>query len=652
MAMGDRFYVTTPIYYPSNRLHIGHAYTTTVADSLARWHKFLGKDVFFLTGSDEHGQKIQRTAEEKGITPKEYVDEIVASFKELWQALNVQYDDFIRTTDERHHKAVQEVFRRIYENGDIYKSKYEGLYCVPCETFWVESKLDQGNCPDCGRPVELVEEESYFFRMGKYADRLLQHIEKHPEFIQPETRRKEMVNFIKGGLDDLCVTRTTFDWGVPVPIDEKHVVYVWFDALTNYLTGAGFPDDTKSLAKWWPADVHLVGKEIMRFHTIIWPIILMALGEELPKTVFGHGWLLFDSDKMSKSKGNVVDPHALIAELGEDPIRYFLLREISFGQDGNFSKKALVERTNSDLANDLGNLLHRTLSMLGKYHGGVVPAPGAEEAIDGELKALAEETRERTVDLMDNLKINDALAQIWRLVGRANKYVDECAPWALAKETATQERLDTVMYNLFEVQRITALLVKSFIPRTGERIWAQLGIDQALPDTGFGDTAWGGLRPGTQTQKGEPIFPRIEWVEDEAEAANDSVEPQKKQPEPVQPPTNETEETVGVVGIEEFAKLELVIAQVVQAEPVKKADKLLKLQVDVGDEVRQIVAGIAQHYAPQDLVGRRILVVKNLKPVKLRGELSQGMLLAATSNDGTLELVSVSDAIAPGSRVK
>ncbi len=650
--MGERFYVTTPIYYPSDRLHIGHAYTTTVADSLARWHKFLGKDVFFLTGSDEHGQKIQRTAAERGLTPKAYVDDVVASFKELWQALNVQYDDFIRTSDERHHRAVQEVFQRIYDNGDIYKSQYEGLYCVPCETFWVESKLVEGNCPDCGRPVELVQEESYFFRMGKYADRLLQHIEDHPEFIQPETRRKEMVNFIKGGLDDLCVTRTTFDWGIPVPIAENHVIYVWFDALTNYLTAAGFPDDRQRLDKWWPADVHLVGKEIMRFHTIIWPIILMALGEKLPKTVFGHGWLLFDSDKMSKSKGNVVDPHALIAELGEDPIRYFLLREISFGQDGNFTKKALVERTNSDLANDLGNLLHRTLSMLGKYHGGAIPAPGAEETIDRELKTLAEETCQRTVELIDDLKINDALAQIWRLVGRANKYVDECAPWSLAKEESTQERLNTVMYNLFEVQRITALLVKSFIPRTGERIWEQLGIEQTLANTQFSDTAWGGLRPGTQTQKGDPIFPRIEWAEEEPDAAPEPDKAPKAAAKESAAVAPKEEEDAGIVGIEDFAKLNLVVAEVIAAESVKKADKLLKLQVDIGDEQRQIVAGIAQHYTPDQLLGRRIVIVKNLKPVKLRGELSQGMLLAATSSDGTLELVTVSDAIAPGSGVK
>jgi len=655
--MEGKFYVTTPIYYPSSRLHIGHAYTTTVADALARWHRFLGKDVFFLTGSDEHGQKIQRTAAERGITPKEYVDDVVESFKELWQALNIQYDDFIRTTDARHHRAVQEVFRRIYNNGDIYKSKYEGLYCVPCETFWLETKLQDGNCPDCGRPVELVEEESYFFRMGKYADRLLQHIEEHPEFIQPETRRSEMVNFIKGGLDDLCVTRSTFDWGVPVPIDEGHVIYVWFDAVTNYLTAAGFPDERAKLKQWWPADVHLVGKEIMRFHTIIWPIILMALGEELPKTVFGHGWLLFDSDKMSKSKGNVIDPHELIGEMGEDPIRYFLLREVSFGQDGNFSRRALIERTNADLANDLGNLLHRTLSMLGKYYQGVIPEPtGTLESVDLELQQLAETTCHRTVELLDRLKINEATAGIWRLVARANKYVDECAPWTLAKGDETKERLATVMYNLMEVQRITTLLIKSLIPRTSERIWQQLGIDVPIAGMTFHDTAWGGLKPGTQTQKGEPLFPRMELEEPDETAEVSSpagTKPDENAVKPDEKADAGTEDRLdGVVGIEDFAKLELVIAEIKAAGSVKNADKLLKIQVDVGGEERQIVAGIAEHYQPEDLIGRRIVVVKNLKPVKLRGEWSEGMLLAATSTDGSLELVSVSDSIAPGSPVK
>lgn len=648
MAEG-KFYITTPIYYPSDKLHIGHAYTTTVADALARWHRFLGEDVFFLTGSDEHGQKIQRISQEKGLTEKEYVDGIVASFKELWAALNVQYDDFVRTTEERHHRAVQAVFQQLYDNGDIYKSKYEGWYCTPCETFWVEKKLDEGRCPDCQRPVELVEEESYFFRMGKYADRLLAHIEAHPEFIQPESRRNEMVNFIKGGLDDLCVTRTTFDWGVPVPFDDKHVIYVWVDAVTNYITAIGYPDDEARVSHWWPADVHLVGKEIMRFHTIIWPILLMAVGLPLPKVVFGHGWLLFDSDKMSKSKGNVVDPHELIGEFGVDPIRYFLMREISFGQDGNFNRQALIGRTNSDLANDLGNLLNRSLAMLQKYFDGVVPQPLDEEPLDRDLKTIAEAVPLEVAECLESLDINQALGAIWSLIGRANKYIDESAPWVLAKDKTTQGRLQTVMYNLMEVQRVSALLVKSFLPETGEKIWAQLGIDEPIHEHGFSDTRWGGLKPGVMTHKGDPIFPRIDQDEErEAEPAPKAQAAVEKKGD-----SAEVKPVENVIGIEDFAKVELVVAAVLEAGTVQGADRLLKLQVDIGGETRQIVAGIAKHYEPDQLVGRRIIVVKNLKPAKLRGELSEGMLLAASSSDGDcLELLTVSDALAPGSRVR
>lgn len=647
MSVQERFYVTTPIYYPSDRLHIGHAYTTTVADSLARWHRFAGREVLFVTGSDEHGQKIQRAAQAKGVTPQEYVDEIVASFKHLWEKLNIKYDDFVRTTSERHHQAVQAVFQKIYDKGDIYKSAYEGWYCTPCETFWLESRLVEGNCPDCGRPVELVEEESYFFKLSKYADRLLQYIEKHPEFIQPESRRNEMVNFIKSGLEDLCVSRTTFDWGIPVPIDGKHVIYVWFDALTNYITALGYPEPNELLDKWWPADLHLVGKEIMRFHTIIWPIMLMALDLPIPKTVFGHGWLLFDSDKMSKSKGNVVDPLELIAEFGVDPIRYFLLREVSFGQDGNFSRRALIERTNADLANDLGNLLNRTLSMLNRYYDGVVPEPQGEYGeLDQELRELAGGLGSEVDALIKELKLNEALIKIWKLVGRANKYIDERAPWNLAKLEDKSE-LSIVMYNLIETLRIVALLVKSFLPETGEKIWAQLGLTD-LGEKTLQDAVWGQLAAGTQTAKGDPIFPRIELEKEEPTL---TTEVEKKQEQPVEK-VKKAAETEGLIGIEDFAKCELVVAEVLEAEPVKGADRLLKLQVDIGSEKRQIVAGIAQHYAPADLVGRRIVVVKNLKPAKLRGELSQGMLLAATTPEGKVEIVSVSDAVPAGSRVK
>lgn len=647
MSVQERFYVTTPIYYPSDHLHIGHAYTTTVADSLARWHRFAGREVYFVTGSDEHGQKIQRAAATRGVTPQAYVDEIVATFKNLWKKMNVQYDDFVRTTDSRHHRAVQAVFQKIYDQGDIYKSAYEGWYCTPCETFWVENRLEDGNCPDCKRPVELVQEESYFFRLSKYAPRLLEYIEQHPEFIQPETRRNEMVNFIKSGLEDLCVSRTTFDWGIPVPIADNHVIYVWFDALTNYLTALGYPDDAEMLEKWWPADLHLVGKEIMRFHTIIWPIMLMALDLPIPKTVFGHGWLLFDSDKMSKSKGNVVDPLVLMAEFGVDPIRYFLMREVSFGQDGNFSRKALIERTNADLANDLGNLLNRTLSMLERYFDGVVPeAAAAPNAVDQALIDFAKSLGGVVDNLLQEFKLNEALIKIWQLVGKANKYVDERAPWNLAKLDDKSE-LSTVMYNLLETLRVVALLIKSFLPETGAKMWAQLGLNE-LESKGLSDTAWGQLVAGTRIAKGDPIFPRIE-VEKEAPTMVQEV---KEKPASVEPaPVQEKPEGV-VISIEDFMKCELVVAEVLEAEPVDGADRLLKLQVNIGTEKRQIVAGIAKHYAPGDLIGKRIVVVKNLKPAKLRGQLSEGMLLAATAPDGKLELVSVSPAIPAGSKVK
>ncbi len=641
--MRERFYVTTPIYYPSDHLHIGHAYTTTVADSLARWHRFAGREVYFVTGSDEHGQKIQRTAAAKGVSPKAYVDEIVASFKGLWEKMNIEYDDFVRTTEPRHHKAVQAVFQKIYDQGDIYKSSYQGWYCTPCETFWVENRLEDGNCPDCKRPVELVEEESYFFRLSKYAPRLLEYIEEHPEFIQPETRRNEMVNFIKGGLEDLCVSRTTFDWGIPVPFDAKHVVYVWFDALTNYLTALGYPDNDEMLGTWWPADLHLVGKEIMRFHTIIWPIMLMALDLPIPKTVFGHGWLLFDSDKMSKSKGNVVDPLVLIAEFGVDPIRYFLMREVSFGQDGNFSRKALIERTNADLANDLGNLLNRTLSMLDRYFDGVIPEPAARpNDVDQALIDYANDLGGMVDGCLKEFKLNEALIKIWQLVGRANKYVDERAPWNLAKLEDKSE-LCSVMYNLVETLRIVALVIKPFLPETGDKMWVQLGLTD-LDTTCLDDAKWGGLPVGTQTMKGQPIFPRIELEKEDVPEVKQQV---KKEVAPIQ----EKPEGV-IVNIEDFLKCELVVAEIVEAGSIEGADRLLKLQVDIGEEKRQIVAGIAKHYAPGELIGKRIIVVRNLKPAKLRGELSEGMLLAATAPDGTLELVSVSAAIPAGSRVK
>lgn len=679
-----KFYITTPIYYPSDRLHIGHAYTTTAADALARWHRFLGEDVFFLTGSDEHGQKIERKAQAKGVSPKQYVDEIVATFKELWERLDIRYDRFIRTTDPDHVRVVQHIFKTIYDKGDIYKSTYEGWYCVQCETFWLESKLVDGKCPDCGRPVELLREESYFFRLSKYADRLLQHIESHPEFIQPPSRRNEMVAFIKQGLEDLCVSRTTFDWGIPVPIDERHVIYVWFDALTNYLTGVGYLHDQALFQRYWPADLHLVGKEIVRFHTIIWPIILMAADLPLPRQVFGHGWLLFDQQKMSKSKGNVVDPNVLIDRYGSDAIRYFLLREVSFGQDGNFSEQALVERINADLANDLGNLVYRSLSILERYQGGVVPEPGPEQGVDRELRELARQVARETNERMLALDINTALATIWRFVGRANKYIDQTEPWQLNRrrqeDPAADERLRTVLYHLAEALRVTALLVAPFLPKTGRAIWEQLGIAEPLESQRFEDLAWGKLRPGTRTRRGQPLFPRIVDQHEAGApatagqpeaAAGAAGAPGEAAARAVQGAQAGADKGVGpgadgaardggeqpggdgLIGIDEFGRVELRVGRVLEASRIAGADRLLKLKVDLGEaRPRQIVAGIAQHYQPEALVGKQIVVVANLKPAKLRGEVSEGMLLAATSEDGRLSLVTVEGPMPPGSRVK
>ena len=645
----ERFYISTPIYYPSDRLHIGHAYTTVVADSLARWHTFAGREVLFVTGSDEHGQKIERIAKAKGVQPQEYVDAIVSTFKQLWKRLNVDYDDFVRTTEPRHHKAVQTVFQKIYEKGDIYKSKYK-LARTPCETFWVENKLHRVTALTAAALWSWWKRKAISSKSAN-TDRLLKHIEENPVSSGPRPE-EEMVNFIKSGLEDLCVSRTTFDWGIPVPTNEDHVIYVWFDALTNYLTAAGYPDDQGRLAKWWPADVHLVGKEIMRFHTIIWPIILMALDLPLPKTVFGHGWLLFDNDKMSKSKGNVVDPNLLIDEFGVDPIRYFLMREISLDRM-ELSRRALIERTNADLANDLGNLLNRTLAMLNKYFDGVVPEPQDKTELDLEYAKAAGEVGTAVDDYLKNLQLNEALAKIWQLVGRANKYLDQRAPWALAKDESAQGQLATVMYNVVETLRIVALLVKSFLPDTGAKIWAQLGIAESLADQALADTAFGKLKPGTVTQKGDPIFPRIEEKDEEPEVeAKEEPKEVKPAAEEKKPEPKQAEPTEGLISIDDFLKCELVVGEVLAAEPVKGADRLLKLQVDVGSDKRQIVAGIALHYKPEELVGRRIIVVKNLKPAKLRGELSQGMLLAASTPDGKLELVSVSDNMPAGSRVK
>jgi methionyl-tRNA synthetase len=646
------YYITTPIYYPSDKLHIGHAYCTTIADTLARFHRAKGEDVFFLTGSDEHGLKIQRKAQEKGITPIEYVDAIIANFKQLWNELNISNNDFIRTSEERHHKVVQDVLTKIFEQGDIYKKNYEGLYCVPCESYWLERQLVDGKCPDCGRPVEKMQEESYFFKLSKYQDWWLQFIEENPNFIQPASRRNEMINFVKQGLEDLCITRTTFDWGIPVPFDKKHVVYVWFDALLNYLTGIKYGTDDAMFNKFWPASLHLVGKEIVRFHTIIWPIMLKAMGVELPQKVYGHGWLVIDGDKMSKSKGNVIDPLALIDEFGADAIRYFLLREIVFGNDGNFSRDALITRINSDLANDLGNLLHRTVSMIEKYHGGVVTNTGVIEAVDEDLMALVKTTAENFEKDMDAMEINSAIKGVWALISRANKYIDETAPWILAKDEAKAARLQTVMYNLAETLRVVAILVAPFIPSTSPKIYTQLGLEVPAEFL-LTDAEFGKIADGTKVQKGEPLYPRIEIAEDGATIIGGKrYEPKVEVvPAPVEEPKVEMEPIKEEITIDAFEKIDLRVGTVKAAEKVKKSKKLLKLQVMIGDEERTIVSGIAQYYEPEALIGRNVIVIANLAPAKLFGIESFGMLLAASDGNGNLVLADA-PGMASGSRVK
>ncbi|MGE5560851.1 MAG: methionine--tRNA ligase [Chloroflexota bacterium] len=658
MDTRETYYITTPIYYPSDNLHIGHAYTTVAADALARFQRLKGKDVIFLTGTDEHGQKIQRKAENLGMPPQQFVDGIVRNIKSLWETLDIRYDDFIRTTEPRHERVVQEVFRRIYERGDIYKSEYEGLYCTPCEAFWLERQLVDGKCPDCGRPVEKVREESYFFRISKYADRLLKHIEDNPDFIQPVSRRNEMVAFIKQGLQDLCVSRTSFTWGVPVPIDPKHVIYVWFDALTNYITAAGWPSDPDKFNRYWPADVHLVGKEIVRFHTIIWPIILMALDLPLPKKVFGHGWLVLEGGKMSKSKGNVVDPLVLIAKYGVDAVRYFLLREVPFGADGFYSEEALISRTNVDLANDLGNLLSRTAAMIGKFCDNRIPEPVASED-DGVLSDLARSVVAEFEANMDQCEISVALVELGRLIGRANKYIDENAPWDLAKAPDKRARLNTVMYNLAETLRLTAVALTPFLPTAPAQIWRQLGIDRPISDCKWpADAAWGLLTPGLVVRRGDPIFPRIDPKIALAQQPEGQTAPAGAAPAATAAPAPAPAVAAAapavpaeLVSIDDFRKFDLRVAKVVAAERVPKADKLLRLTLDVGGQQRQIVAGIALHYTPEQITGKSIVIIANLQPAKIRGIESNGMLLAASDNERLFVLTPDGD-IPSGARCK
>jgi methionyl-tRNA synthetase len=637
--MKEKFYITTPIYYPSGKWHIGTCYTTVVCDAIARFKRLDGFDVFYLTGTDEHGQKIERLAEAENITPKEYVDKQVDALKALWKRLDISYDRFIRTTDEYHEKAVQKIFDKLYRQGDIYKGEYEGWYCTPCESFWTKTQLVDGKCPDCGREVELTKESSYFFRLSKYRDRLIDLISNNPDFLQPKSRQNEMLNnFLKDGLQDLAVSRTSFKWGIPVPFDKDHVIYVWIDALTNYITALGYGSDDESLfEKYWPADVHMMGKEIVRFHSLIWPAILMALGLPLPKKVYGHGWLLLDGGKISKSKGNIVDPLVLSDRYGVDSVRYYLLREVPFGSDGIFTNRAFLSRVNADLCNSLGNLLSRSTAMVNQYFGGILPRSDAATEYDKELEAAINGLKEKIEKDVDALFIPEALSEIFAISDKANKYIDETAPWNLAKDPSKREILADVLYHLAESLRVVGTALLAFLPETAKKVLGDLSCE--IP-TEFGNSlSYGIMKGGEKIIKGEALFKRIDInkeVEEMEKLANPVAEP-KKEEKPAEKPApkkhgGNTE--YHEITIDDFAKIELKTGKILTAEKVADSKKLLHFTVDTGDRVRSIVSGVAKYYTPEEMVGKEVIVVANLKSATLGGVLSEGMILFAENADG------------------
>ena len=655
------FYITTPIYYPSDNLHIGHAYCSTAADSMARFKKLTGYDTYFLTGTDEHGQKIEKKAREKGMEPKEYVDVIVAGIQKLWKQMDIEYDDFIRTTDDRHVKGVQKIFKQLYDQGDIYKAEYEGWYCTPCESFWTELQLKDGKCPDCGRPVEKTQEESYFFSLNKYAPWLIQYIEDHPEFIQPASRANEMINnFLKPGLQDLCVSRTSVKWGIPVTFDPKHTVYVWVDALSNYITALGYGTDHDELyQKYWPADVHLVGKEIVRFHTIIWPIMLHALGLPLPKQVFGHGWLVIDGKKMGKSVGNVVDPVVLCDRYSSDAVRYFLMREMPFGNDGEFTLKAMLTRVNADLANDLGNLVSRTVAMIEKYRGGELPLPGTIEQTDRDLWKLAEDTPARVEEQMNAFQFSGALQVIWSLIGECNRYIDVTQPWILGKQEESAERLNTVLYTLAECVRRVAVMVGFVMPRTPERIFAQIGVtDPGLKTWESLNRNFTAMPQGLKVHKGEALFPRLDiqkeierdgGAEEEKSAKEEKKEQKKQDKKEKKDKKKEEPEYPAEISIDEFFRCKIQAARVTDCRKVENSQKLLQFTLSLGEDgERTVLSGIQKYYDPETLKGKQVAVITNLKPAKLAGIESQGMILSAMDKEGNLRLVTVEEGVADG----